>query len=122
MHAYAVPEDVDEKAARRELVETLHALYPETREARVIDERWLLRRDCPGFPPGGFAARPTVGTPHHEVVLAGDFVRLDIPSALMERAVTSGLLAANRLLSGWSMAAEPVRSIARHGLLSRLTM
>ena len=50
-------------------------------------------------------------------MLAGDFVRLDAPSALMERAVASGFHAANALLG---RTAQPVHTASRRGLLSRV--
>jgi len=119
LHAYAVPEDMDEDALRRQLVEALHALYPETREARVLEERFLMRQDCPAFGPGSTAARPRVGTPFPGLAVAGDFVRLPMPSALMERAAASGMLAANELLAPWSVRPEPLWSIPRRGVLAR---
>ncbi|PRC62226.1 isorenieratene synthase, partial [Mycobacterium sp. ITM-2017-0098] len=73
----------------------LHSLYPETADARVVFEKTLCRNDCPRLAPGDFASRPTVTTPHHGLALAGDGIRIDLPVALMERAATTGLAAAN---------------------------
>lgn len=108
LHAYAVAPDTDHESLRRELLAGLHALYPETAAARVLDERFLWRQDCPGFPPGVQAHRPGVVTPHTGIALAGDFVRLPLATALMERAATSGLAAANQLLSGAWQEPEPI--------------
>jgi len=119
LHAYAVPEDMDEGDLRRQLVEGMHALYPETREARVLEERYLMRRDCPAFSPGSTAKRPGVATPFPGLAVAGDFVRLPMPSALMERATASGMLAANQLLAPWSVHPEPLWSVPRRGVLAR---
>lgn len=115
LHAYAVGEDAAVDALRKELVDQLYRVFPETREARVVDERHELRADCPLFPPGGFADRPGVTTPDPAVVLAGDLARVDLPVALMERAVTSGLLAANHLLDGWGRPTHPVWSVPNTG-------
>lgn len=119
LHAYAVPEDLAEAEVRRDLVNGLHALYPETREANVLEERFLMRRDCPAFGPGSTARRPEVKTPFPGVALAGDFVRLPLPSALMERAAASGMLAANELMARWSVRPEPLESVPRKGVLAR---
>jgi isorenieratene synthase len=119
LHAYAVPEASDESELRQDLVDALHALYPETRQANVVEERFLMRQDCPAFGPGSTASRPRVGTPFPGLAIAGDFVRLPMPSALMERAVASGMLAANELLARWSVRPEPVWSVPRRGLLAR---
>jgi carotenoid phi-ring synthase / carotenoid chi-ring synthase len=118
LHAYALPRDCDEWAARRELTDAMYTLYPETRQATILDQRWLLRSDCPSFEPGSYARRPMVQTPSRHVVLCGDLVRLPFPTALMERAVSSGMLAANALLSQWGAAAEPVWSIPTRGVLA----
>ena len=66
---------------------------------------FLLRRDCPAFAPGSYAERPGVATPHPGVYLAGDFVRLAQPAALMERAATAGITAANAILQRWGLGA-----------------
>jgi isorenieratene synthase len=50
-------------------------------------------------------------------VLAGDWVRCDLPVALMERAATTGTLAANALLAQWGVAGEEVWSVPMAGLL-----
>jgi isorenieratene synthase len=119
LHAYAVPEGYDEAGIKAEMKRYLEVLYPEARESRPVDERFILARDCPAFAPGSSANRPTVVTPFPGVALAGDLVRLRQPSALMERAVTSGFLAANELLAGWRVRAEPVLGIPERGLLAR---
>ena len=59
-------------------------------------------------------------TPHPELTLAGDFVKLPIPSALMERAVTSGMLAANHLLALDDVAPEPIHTIPLRGMFAGL--
>ena len=54
------------------------------------------------------------------LTLAGDFVRLPIPSALMERAAASGFLAANHILARYGVRSEPLHSIPPRGLLAWL--
>jgi carotenoid phi-ring synthase / carotenoid chi-ring synthase len=119
LHAYGVPENLGEGALRQDLMGGLHALYPETRGARVLEERFLLRRDCPAFAPGSHARRPGVQTPVPGLALAGDFVRMPFPSALMERAVASGVGAANELLARWGARGETLWSVPPRGLLAR---
>jgi len=120
LHAYSVGEDTPE--LRRAMLNRLHALYPETANAGVVHEETLCRNDCPRLAPGDFARRPTVATPLRGLALAGDGIRIDLPVALMERAATTGLAAANRLLShlgvmGHDIFTVPVRgrsSVLRH--------
>ena len=120
LHAYALPSDRagDEAAVKADLRARLHVLYPETAAAAVVEDRYLVRADAPAFPPGSHAARPTVETPVPGLALAGDMVRLDFPSALMERAVASGVMAANSVLRRWGVAPEPVWSVRTRGLLA----
>ncbi|MEM6956595.1 MAG: FAD-dependent oxidoreductase [Myxococcota bacterium] len=117
LHAYGVPEHLDEKAIRADLMRGLHLLYPETQDADVLEERYLHRRDCPAFAPGSYARRPGVACSDGRILLAGDFVKLPWPSALMERATMAGFDAANRILD---REAQPIRSVPTRGLLSRL--
>ena len=120
LHAYAVPETAAEADIKAALLRGLHRLYPETGTARAIDEAFLLRRDCPAFGPGSHHRRPGVATPHPALYLAGDFVRIDQPSALMERAATAGITAANAILQRWRLPPEPVASVRRSGILARI--
>ncbi len=101
LHAYALPDAVDEAALKDEMWAQLHRIYPEVEGARVLDEQWLLRADCPLVSIEPWPQRPAVTTPDPRVVLAGDGVRCDYPVALMERAATTGWLAADALLAGW---------------------
>jgi isorenieratene synthase len=117
LHAYAVPEHMDRTEIERDLLATLHALYPETRNANILEDRYLLRRDCPSFTPGSHALRPTVETSVRGLAFAGDFVKLPSPTALMERAATSGTMAANLFLSAWGAEAERLEVTSPRGLL-----
>ncbi|MDW8362101.1 MAG: FAD-dependent oxidoreductase [Myxococcales bacterium] len=120
LHAYALDEGWSEPALRAELLAGLHAVYPESRSARIVEERWLVRDDCPAFEPGSQARRPGVRTPFDGLLLAGDHVRMPFPCALMERAVASGILAANALLEARGLPREPVRHVPVRGPLARL--
>jgi isorenieratene synthase len=99
LHAYAVPDGTDDGDLRDELSRQLHRLHPELAGAGVLHEEWLLARDCPLAGTDPWAQRPGVVTPDPRVVLAGDGVRCEHPVALMERAATTGWMAANELLA-----------------------
>lgn len=117
LHSYAVHDDTD---LTGRLLDRLHELYPETRSANIVAERVLTRADCPRFAPGDFAARPTVGTPHDGLVLAGDGIRIDLPVALMERAATTGWSAANALLARFGLAGHDLHSVPTRGRFAPL--
>ena len=117
LHAYGLPEPVDEAALKADLRQGLFALYPETRAAGIVHERFLLRADCPAFPPGADAQRPGVHTPFDGVALAGDFAALPFPSALMERAAAAGFLAAKAAMP--SIPDAPLATVPTRGMLAR---
>ncbi|MQA16531.1 MAG: FAD-dependent oxidoreductase, partial [Pseudonocardiaceae bacterium] len=120
VHAYALPEGSRVAGLREEMLAQLYRLYPETAHARIVDERHELRSDCPLFAAGSFADRPPVTTPDPAVVLAGDLSRIDLPVALMERAATSGVLAANALLARWDVRGHAVWTVPTRGRLALL--
>ncbi|MGI8456976.1 MAG: FAD-dependent oxidoreductase [Propionibacteriaceae bacterium] len=99
LHAYAMTAEPD--VVRAELLTQLTRIYPETAAAQTVAEQWLVRDDCPLVGTEPWASRPEVSTPDPRLVLAGDGIRCDFPVALMERATTTGFLAANQLLAGW---------------------
>ena len=103
LHAYAVDADADLDGLRAELLAGLHALYPETRAATILDQRFLWKRDCSGFPPGTHAQRIGVATPYPGAAVAGDFTPA-VCDALMSAPPPIRMMAASLL---------PVRSRAR---------
>ncbi|WP_435831370.1 FAD-dependent oxidoreductase [Nocardia aurea] len=114
LHAYAVPDGARD-ALRGRLLARLHEIYPETIDADIVGECAVWRRDCPRFGPGDFARRPGIATPHPRLMLAGDGIRVDLPVALMERAATTGWLAANALLRQWGAAEHTVQTVPADG-------
>ncbi|MEZ5565931.1 MAG: FAD-dependent oxidoreductase [Gammaproteobacteria bacterium] len=119
LHAYALAAGTAGTELKKRLLAGLHELYPETSAASIIEDRFLLRQDCPAFAPGSHALRPEVPTPYAGLCIAGDFVKLSFPTALMERAVSAGILAANTLLNELDVWPEPLWSVATQGPLVR---
>ncbi|MFO0682334.1 MAG: FAD-dependent oxidoreductase [Sandaracinus sp.] len=119
LHAYAVDPASADTRTREALLAGMHEAYPETREAKILEERWLVRRDCPAFHPGSHRTRPRPVTDVPEVLLAGDFVRLPFASALMERAATSGMIAANAILRDRGLPVHDVRLPPLRGMMAR---
>ncbi len=99
VHGYALTDASD--AARQRLWAEAARIHPDLATAEVLGEQWLVADDCPLVDTSPWLRRPEVVTPDRRVVLAGDLVRCDLPIALMERAATTGWLAANTLLAGW---------------------
>jgi carotenoid phi-ring synthase / carotenoid chi-ring synthase len=123
LHAYALVGQPDDRELRDQLLAESHRVYPELQAATILAEEWLIKDDCPLWGTDPWEQRLTVQTPHPRIVLAGDGIRCDFPVALMERAATTGFLAANQLLSSLGLAGldlwtVPVRS--RHRPVPRL--
>jgi carotenoid phi-ring synthase / carotenoid chi-ring synthase len=121
LHAYALdPASAAEpQAVQHRLRAELGRVYPETGGTAVAASEWLLRDDC-SYPRADvpWAERPGVRTPHERVLLAGDGIRCELPVALMERAATTGMQAANALLAGWDTAGHDIWSVPTRGLLA----
>lgn len=115
LHAYAVAAGADRSAEQERLLGRLREVYPETRDATVVDARHEWRADCPLFPVGGHRDRPGVRTSDPAVTVAGDLVRTGLPVALMERAATTGFLAANALLERWGVRGQTLWTVPGKG-------
>jgi len=123
LHAYALPPGFTEADVKAELLHQLHVLYPESAAAAVTADEWLLSEDCPLAGTAPWRLRPEVTTPDPRVVLAGDGIRCDYPVALMERAATTGWLAANALLAREGVAGHDLWTVpmsSRHPVAGRL--
>lgn len=122
LHAYAADPAVAADPAARdalvaELESQLHRAWPETASLAVRHREVLIREDCTLMTPSGWADRPGVRTPLPWLVLAGDWVRTEHPVALMERAASTGVQAANALLAGWGVRGEDLWTTPVRGLL-----
>ncbi len=123
LHAYALPDGTVEDELRATMLGELRRVYPETVHLEAVHDEWLVERDCVlvGLEP--WRSRPGVRTPDPRVVLAGDAVRCDLPVALMERAATTGWMAADELLTAWGRTGHGVWSVpmgSRFGSVPRL--
>ena len=111
LHAYALSDDQRDADLRGRLRQELGRVYPETVGAQVVADEWLVRDDCSLAGVGPWRLRPEVGTPHPRLMLAGDGIRCDYPVALMERAATTGFVAANRLLAEFGLAGHDLWTV-----------
>ena len=127
LHAYALetdPRSADGAAAAESdlvarMLADLHRVYPETADLPILESELLIEADCPLTDTRPWAERPEPATPIPGLAVAGDHVRCETPVALMERAATTGYLAANHLLSAWRVEGTQIWSPPRRGLLRR---
>ncbi|MGW0681566.1 FAD-dependent oxidoreductase [Streptomyces sp. NPDC002767] len=120
LHAYAQSKDAAREVEQKRLLAQLYAVYPETGAATVVDEQHEWRADCPLFPVGAYMDRPTVRTSDPGLMVAGDLVRTELPVALMERAATSGFMAANALLERWGVMGQTLWTVPDRGINAAL--
>ncbi|SCL20794.1 isorenieratene synthase [Micromonospora nigra] len=119
LHAYACDPGVSAEELAERMRAELCTLWPEAAKLRVRELRARVEAQAPAFTPGSHARRPGVRTDADGLYLAGDGIRTQFPSALMERSAATGIIAANHILRAEGGAAEPVRSIRPTGLLAR---
>ena len=118
LHAYACEPGVAAEELGERMRAELALLWPEVTGLAVREVRARVEAQAPAFTPGAYADRPGVVTELPGLFLAGDGIRTDFPSALMERAAATGILAANHILRTAGAATEPVHSIRPRGLLA----
>ncbi|MBY8873118.1 FAD-dependent oxidoreductase [Micromonospora sp. PLK6-60] len=119
LHAYACEAGVPAEVLAERMLAELVELWPEAADLRVRDLRARVEAQAPAFTPGSHAGRPGVRTDADGLYLAGDGIRTEFPSALMERSAATGIIAANHILRAEGAAAERVHSVRPRGLLAR---
>ncbi|MBF2097364.1 MAG: FAD-dependent oxidoreductase [Gloeomargaritaceae cyanobacterium C42_A2020_066] len=120
LHAYCYKEA--EFPTQEDLLRTfeqeLYQVVPALQEARLLHRELVNQKNFSGFPPGSYAGRPATSTSAPNLLFAGDWVKMPFPCALMERAVSSGLLAANQILEREDVQARPLYSVHPKGVLA----
>ncbi|MGF1523843.1 MAG: FAD-dependent oxidoreductase [Leptolyngbyaceae cyanobacterium] len=119
LHAYCYKER--EFPTQDDLLRTfeaeLYEVVPALKEAQVLHRQLVNQKNFAGFPPGSFATRPETTTAVPNLMFAGDWVKMPFPCGLMERAVSSGLLAANAILQREGAQRRPLYSVNPEGVL-----
>jgi isorenieratene synthase len=123
LHAYCYKEAdfPDQDALMRAFTEELFSIVPELREGRILHSEIVNQKNFSGYPPHSYADRPATRTPAENLFFAGDWVKMPFPCGLMERAVSSGLLAANAILEEEGLQRRSILSVSPKGLLSPFT-
>jgi isorenieratene synthase len=120
LQAFGLDPQRDDASIRTELKATLAKLYPELDGVVPLHEVYLRGTDGPSFAVGSGATRARVATPYGNIAIAGDHVKVPFPSALMERAASSGIMAANALLDRWDVRGEALYTIPPRGFIASL--
>jgi isorenieratene synthase len=123
LHAYCYKEK--EFPTQADLLQTfeqeLYEVVPDLRGATVLHRELVNQKNFSGYPPGSYANRPETSTSVANLVFAGDWVKMPFPCGLMERAVSSGLLAANTILEREGLQRRTLYTVKPQGMLSIFT-
>ncbi|MBW4464474.1 MAG: FAD-dependent oxidoreductase [Pegethrix bostrychoides GSE-TBD4-15B] len=119
LHAYCYKEK--EFPTQADLLATfereLYEIVPDLRQAELLHRELVNQKNFSGYPPNSYAARPETSSAIGNLLFAGDWVKMPFPCGLMERAVSSGLLAANEALHREGLQRRPILSVNPEGIL-----
>ena len=118
LHAYAAKPGLDAETAADDMWSQLSGIWREAGWLRTVDRDTRIGYDAPAFGVGSDATRPGVTTTADGLFLAGDWVRMPFPCALMERSAASAAIAANAILRRHGVRPVQVFSIPSRGLLA----
>jgi isorenieratene synthase len=102
----------------RTFQEELFTIVPALRSARLLHYEMVNQHNFSGYPPGSFRERPTTRSGIPNLFFAGDWVKIPFPCGLMERAVSSGLLAANHICQELGIQKRTLYTVHPVGLLA----
>jgi carotenoid phi-ring synthase / carotenoid chi-ring synthase len=95
----------------------LYEIVPELKGAKILHREVVNQKNFAGFPPNSYKNRPCTRTIVSNILFAGDWVKMPFPCGLMERAVSSGFLAANEILQQEGLQRRKIFSIPEQGIL-----
>jgi isorenieratene synthase len=119
-YCYKEQEFPDQEALLDAFLRELLEVVPELRQATLLHRELVNQRNFSGYPPNSHSLRPGTGTEAGNLFFAGDWVKMPFPCGLMERAVSSGLLAANAICRNEGIQRRPLLSVDPSGVLSPL--
>ena len=99
----------------------LYEIVPELAGATLIHRQFVNQKNFSGFPPNSDRDRPSTSSLVPNLLFAGDWVKMPFACGLMERAVSSGFLAANAICQQEGLQRRPLLSVNPVGLLAPLT-
>ncbi len=119
LHAYCYKEKdfPTQQALLTTFEQELYEIVPDLRQAKMLHRELVNQKNFSGYPPNSYAERPETSTDIPNLVFAGDWVKMPFPSGLMERAVSSGLLAANEILHREGLQRRSLFSVNPEGVL-----
>ncbi|HEY9620619.1 MAG TPA: FAD-dependent oxidoreductase [Crinalium sp.] len=119
LHAYCYKEAEfpTQQALLATFEQELYEIVPTLQEATMLHRELVNQKNFAGFPPNSHGDRPETSTPVPNLLFAGDWVKMPFPCGLMERAISSGLLAANDILHREGLQRRPLLTVNPQGML-----
>jgi isorenieratene synthase len=119
LHAYCYKETEfpTQQALLTTFEQELYQIVPQLRQATMLHRELVNQKNFSGYPPGSYAERPETSTDVPNLLFAGDWVKMPFPCGLMERAISSGLLAANEILHREGLQRRELLSVNPEGVL-----
>lgn len=119
LHAYCYKEKEfpTQSALLATFEQELYDIVPELKQANILHRELVNQKNFSGYPPNSYAERPETRSNINNLIYAGDWVKMPFPCGLMERAVSSGLLAANEILHSEGLQRREILSVNPEGLL-----
>lgn len=119
LHAYCYKEKEfpTQQALLTTFEQELYEIVPELKQANMLHRELVNQKNFSGYPPNSYPERPETSTAIPNLLFAGDWVKMPFPCGLMERAISSGLLAANEILHRENLQRRPLFSVNPEGLL-----
>jgi isorenieratene synthase len=119
LHAYCYKEKEfpTQEALLTTFEQELYEIVPELASANVLHRELVNQKNFSGYPPNSYRDRPETESNISNLIFAGDWVKMPFPCGLMERAVSSGLLAANAILHREGLQQRTLLSVTPEGLL-----
>lgn len=120
LHAYCYKEKEfpTQQALLATFEQELYEIVPELQQATMLHRELVNQKNFAGFPPNSHANRPETLTAASNLLFAGDWVKMPFPCGLMERATSSGLLAANAILQQEGLQRRLLLSVNPEGMLN----
>ena len=120
LHAYAIlpADDHGPEANANLLIAEFREAFSEFKTATVLHREVQQNSNFSGYAPGSDRRRPGMRTALPNLLLAGDWVKTDLPVTLMEGAVTAGRMAANAILSQYEIRTASVVTVPLSGILA----
>jgi isorenieratene synthase len=119
LHAYCYKEKQfpNQQALLTTFEQELYEIVPSLKQATMLHRELVNQKNFSGYPPGSYAERPETSTDISNLIFAGDWVKMPFPCGLMERAISSGLLAANQILQREGLKRRSLLSVNPEGIL-----